>query len=113
MARSYMASILGLAILGFLPAAYASNVTLACAAIAFKLGSSIVQSASGAEYNATAHGAWSLFNSPQSPTCIVFPGRTSHVQTAMSSIFNFNVDYAVRAGGHSAMTGWNKCVYPF
>ncbi|KAJ7463627.1 FAD-binding domain-containing protein [Mycena latifolia] len=86
--------------------ALASASSKACAAIRVKLGSSIVKS-SGLEYNATATGPWSLFNSLDRPTCIVYPQSASHVQAAMKSIFRFSSHYAVQAGAHSAMVRWN------
>ncbi|KAJ7151916.1 hypothetical protein C8R43DRAFT_1067457 [Mycena crocata] len=79
----------------------------ACAAIRVTLGSSIVES-SGSGYTATAQGPWSLFNSLDRPTCIVYPRVASHVQVAMQSILNFGSHYAVQAGGHSGMVGWNS-----
>ncbi|KAJ7463568.1 FAD-binding domain-containing protein [Mycena latifolia] len=87
-------------------AAPASASSKACAAIRVKLGSSIVKSP-GLEYNATAMGPWSLFNSLDRPTCIVYPRTASHVQAAMKSIFRFSSHYAVQAGTHSGMVGWN------
>jgi hypothetical protein len=74
------------------------------------LGESIIQS-NGTKYLASAKGTWNLFNSEYSPTCIVFPGNASHVQTAMKAIYLAGVKYAVQAGGHSAMKGWDKCVF--
>ncbi|KAJ7159198.1 FAD-binding domain-containing protein [Mycena crocata] len=79
----------------------------ACASIRVTLGSSIVES-SGSEYTATAQGPWSLFNSLDRPTCIVYPRVASHVQVAMKSILNFGSHYAVQAGAHSGMVGWNS-----
>ncbi|KAF8186495.1 hypothetical protein K438DRAFT_1723174 [Mycena galopus ATCC 62051] len=84
-----------------------SAPSLACAAIRLKLGSPIVES-SGPEYTATTQGTWSLFNSLDRPTCIVYPRAASHVQVAMSNIFRFGSHYAVQAGAHSAMVGWNS-----
>ncbi|KAJ7467511.1 FAD-binding domain-containing protein [Mycena latifolia] len=84
----------------------ASASSLACATIRANLGPSIVES-SGLDYNATVMGPWSLFNSLGRPTCIVYPQNASHVQTAMKSIFRFSSHYAVQAGAHSAMVGWN------
>ncbi|KAJ7136833.1 FAD-binding domain-containing protein [Mycena epipterygia] len=81
--------------------------SLACAAIRLALGSSIVES-SGPEYDATATGPWSLFNSLDRPTCIVYPRTALHVQIAMGSIFLFKSHYAVQAGAHSGMVGWNS-----
>jgi FAD/FMN-containing dehydrogenase len=77
-----------------------------CAAIRSALGADIVVS-SGPEYVAGASGAWNLFNTQSSPTCIVLPSSTSHVQVAMRAIFQNKIRFAVQAGGHSAMEGWN------
>ncbi|KAJ6514314.1 FAD-binding domain-containing protein [Mycena vitilis] len=84
-----------------------SAADLACSAIRLTLGSTIVES-SGSEYNATAQGPWSLFNSVDRPTCIVYPRNASHVQVAMASIYNLGSHYAVQAGAHSGMVGWNS-----
>ncbi|KAF8574997.1 FAD-binding domain-containing protein [Ramaria rubella] len=83
------------------------NSSQACTSIVATLGQSTVQS-SGVEYDAAAHGAWNLFNTDFEPTCIVFPRNASHVQTAMKAIFEAESDYAVQAGGHSTMKGWNN-----
>ncbi|KAJ7032358.1 FAD-binding domain-containing protein [Mycena alexandri] len=79
----------------------------ACAELQSDLGSTIVE-ASGAEYNATSQGPWSLFNSLDRPTCIVYPRTATHVQLAMASIFQHKSHYAVQAGAHSPMIGWNS-----
>ncbi|KAJ4490824.1 FAD-binding domain-containing protein [Lentinula aciculospora] len=81
-----------------------------CQQLVSTLGSSIVQSqSSGSEYTVGANGAWSVFNQEENflPTCIVFVNSTEDVQTAMKTIFDNKSEYAVQAGGHSAMTGWN------
>ncbi|KAH9476278.1 putative FAD-linked oxidoreductase [Psilocybe cubensis] len=77
-----------------------------CTLLQSSLGPEIVQ-LSGAEYLASASNSWSLFNAGNKPTCIIFPEETSHVQVAMASIFRDKIHYAVQAGGHTAMTGWN------
>lgn len=81
----------------------------ACSFITASLGSSLVKSA-GIEYTETAAGAWNVFNAESTPTCIVYPTEASHVQTAMAAIYSYGADYAVQAGSHSAMVGWNTCV---
>ncbi|KIM38580.1 hypothetical protein M413DRAFT_447790 [Hebeloma cylindrosporum] len=78
-----------------------------CIRIQNTLGSDIVQLSSGLEYLASASNAWSLYNTVDRPTCIVFPRNASHVQLAMAAIFRDKIRYAVQSGGHSAMTGWN------
>ncbi|KAJ7075111.1 FAD-binding domain-containing protein [Mycena belliarum] len=66
----------------------------------------LVQS-SGAMYEAAATNAWNLQNTEYKPTCIVFPRTAAHVQTAMVAIYTAESHYAVQAGSHSAMKGWN------
>ncbi|KAF8180623.1 hypothetical protein BJ912DRAFT_980935 [Pholiota molesta] len=78
-----------------------------CSHLQSSLGSDIVQT-SGTEYQASAGNAWSLFNAKDLPPCIVFPRNAAHVQVAMAAIFRDKIRYAVQAGGHSAMTGWNS-----
>ncbi|KAJ6500846.1 FAD-binding domain-containing protein [Mycena sanguinolenta] len=78
----------------------------ACKRLESSLGSPIVQS-TGPEYQAAAKNAWNLENSEFQPTCIVFPRAAAHVQTAMKAVFAAGSHYAVQAGSHSAMRGWN------
>ncbi|KAJ7051086.1 hypothetical protein C8F01DRAFT_1222237 [Mycena amicta] len=78
----------------------------ACQRITSDLGSSIVQS-SGSAYQFAVNNAWNLQNTLFTPTCIVFPRNASHVQTAMREIHSAKSHYAVQAGSHSAMKGWN------
>lgn len=80
-----------------------------CTQLQTTLGSNVVQ-LSGTEYLSSATNAWSLYNTANRPTCIVFPQETQHVQVAMAAIFRDKIHYAVQAGGHTAMTGWNTCV---
>ncbi|KAF8209356.1 hypothetical protein K438DRAFT_1960352 [Mycena galopus ATCC 62051] len=79
----------------------------ACNQLETSLGSPVVQS-SGAEYQTAATNAWNLQNSEFQPTCIVFPRTSAHVQTAMKAIYAAGSHYAVQAGSHSAMKGWNS-----
>jgi hypothetical protein len=79
----------------------------ACTRLRFTLGTSIVTS-SGARYASGVSGAWNLFNTQYSPACIIFPRTASHVQATMEVIYKHKIRYAVQAGGHSAMKGWNK-----
>ncbi|EIN11997.1 FAD-binding domain-containing protein [Punctularia strigosozonata HHB-11173 SS5] len=81
--------------------------SVACTSLLGSLGGAIVQS-SGAQYDATATGAWNLFNDEQTPGCIVFPRNASQVQTAMSAIFSAGSTYSIQSGGHSHMIGWNN-----
>ncbi|KAJ7310616.1 hypothetical protein DFH08DRAFT_1046344 [Mycena albidolilacea] len=78
----------------------------ACDQLQSSLGPSIVQT-TGAEYLVGATNAWNLQNSQYQPTCIVFPRTSAHVQTAMEAIYAAGSHYAVQAGSHSAMKGWN------
>lgn len=94
----------------FIPASpHDGQAGVTCGRIQRKLGPSVVQT-SGVEYIAGATGAWNLFNTDFHPACIVFPREAAHVQTAMEAIYRDRVRYAVQAGSHSAMKGWNKCV---
>ncbi|KAF9506678.1 hypothetical protein BS47DRAFT_1304981 [Hydnum rufescens UP504] len=79
----------------------------ACHTLSTLLGTDKVQSAGGAQYEASATGAWDLYNQFDKPTCIVFPRNSSDVVSAMRTIFHSDAHYAVRGGGHSAMPGWN------
>ncbi|KAK7045158.1 FAD-binding protein [Favolaschia claudopus] len=88
-----------------LPLALAAQV--ACTLTSLKIGSAFVES-SGAEYQETVSNTWNLFNSFSHPTCIVYPRNAQHVQAAMASIFLMGANYAVQAGSHSAMVGWNS-----
>ncbi|KAF9512461.1 hypothetical protein BS47DRAFT_1363136 [Hydnum rufescens UP504] len=65
----------------------------ACHTLSTLLGTDKVQSAGGAQYEASATGAWDLYNQLD-----IF---------AMRTIFHSDAHYAVRGGGHSAMPGWN------
>ncbi|KAJ7684279.1 FAD-binding domain-containing protein [Mycena polygramma] len=78
----------------------------ACNELQSSLGTQIVQS-TGPQYDTAATNAWNLENSQFQPTCIVFPRVSAHVQTAMKAIYNAGSQYAVQAGSHSAMKGWN------
>ncbi|KAF9506684.1 hypothetical protein BS47DRAFT_1399293 [Hydnum rufescens UP504] len=79
----------------------------ACHTLSTLLGTDKVQSAGGAQYEASATGAWDLYNQFDKPTCIIFPRNSSDVVSAMRTIFHSDAHYAVRGGGHSAMPGWN------
>ncbi|KAJ7130230.1 FAD-binding domain-containing protein [Mycena epipterygia] len=78
----------------------------ACSQLELSLGSPLVQS-SGTAYETAATNAWNLQNSEFQPTCIVFPRTSAHVQVAMKAIYDAKSYYAVQAGSHSAMKGWN------
>lgn len=94
--------------------AHGSNITAsaasrACAQLTKALGPSIVHSrvTNDTTYDASAHGAWSVFNQQDDPTCIVFPTSAQHVVSAMRTFRNADASYSIRGGGHSAMPGWN------
>jgi hypothetical protein len=67
-----------------------------------------IVSASGSLYEAGAGSAWNLLNANLRPDCVVFPRTTEDVSAAMETIFMSKANYAVQAGGHSAMQGWNN-----
>lgn len=81
----------------------------ACSSLQLTLGASVVKT-SGLQYDATASGAWNLFNDGYKPGCIIYPTSAAHVQSAMAAIYSFGASFSVQSGGHSAMKGWNKCV---
>jgi hypothetical protein len=89
----------------------ANNGTIACSLLQQELGTTIVQSSGSAQYDAGVAHAWNFFNEVIEPSCIVFPSATADVQTAMRTIFQTGSRYAVQAGGHSAMIGWNKYAF--
>ncbi|KAJ7756946.1 FAD-binding domain-containing protein [Mycena metata] len=78
----------------------------ACTQLGASLGAPVVQS-SGPDYEFAATHAWNLQNAEYQPTCIVFPRTSLDVQVAMKAIFDAKSHYAVQAGSHSAMKGWN------
>ncbi|KAF5387250.1 hypothetical protein D9757_006853 [Collybiopsis confluens] len=89
-----------------------SSLTIAsatCAELQNALGPLIVQTQSGSQYSACANAVWNVFNMEVNyqPTCIVFVNSTEDVQVTMKTIYKHEADYAVRAGGHSGMSGWN------
>ncbi|KAJ7610133.1 FAD-binding domain-containing protein [Roridomyces roridus] len=86
--------------------AAATAAQAACLATRLDLGPTKVK-ASGTQYDDTTEAYWSFFNRGDEPTCIVYPSSASDVQVAMGHIFHSQSDYAVRAGGHSPMIGWN------
>ncbi|KAF7326107.1 FAD-binding protein [Mycena kentingensis (nom. inval.)] len=91
----------------FLASNSSAKAHLACQRITTLLGPSIVQTAHQAGYDDALHYPWHLENTLLRPACIIFPTKARHVQTAMREIYRARARYAVQAGGHSAMTGWN------
>ncbi|KAK7435351.1 hypothetical protein VKT23_019702 [Stygiomarasmius scandens] len=83
-----------------------NNATLACNRLQTLLGT-IIETSTGPDFNATVNSPRNLFNTEFRPACIVLAEDTADVQTAMAAIYEFEIDYAVQAGGHSANTGWN------
>jgi hypothetical protein len=89
----------------------ANNGTTACSLLQQELGTTIVQSSGSAQYDAGVAHAYNLFNGVIEPSCIVFPSAPADVQTAMRAIVSTGSKYAVQAGGHTGMIGWNKCAF--
>ncbi|KAF8961743.1 hypothetical protein BDZ97DRAFT_1827773 [Flammula alnicola] len=87
--------------------ATATGSQLACQSLQKGSLKSIV-STSGSLYEAGATSAWSLLNANLRPDCVVFPRTTQDVSAAMKTVYNSKATYAVQAGGHSAMLGWNN-----
>lgn len=79
-----------------------------CGYLRFELGQDVVQFQNDLYYVNAMTNPYSLFNTVYRPSCVVVPTSTAHVQTAMKAIYRGRVRYAVQAGGHSGMTGWNK-----
>jgi hypothetical protein len=89
---------------------YGTSITTGattCSALLAVLGGAIIQPSDPRFHNAS-QDAWNLFNTQFNPSCVVFPNQSSDVVKAMTLIFHHECDYAVQAGGHSAMPGWNK-----
>ncbi|KAF8879245.1 hypothetical protein BD779DRAFT_1158075 [Infundibulicybe gibba] len=113
----FFATIFGAAIALLTPPAHHLETRLApagpsatCAKLQAALGPVIVtlRQAQTEEYDAAVGGAWNLFNTQFQPACVVLPHDASHVQEAMRAIYRDQVHYAVQAGSHSAMKGWNN-----
>ncbi|EEB97643.1 hypothetical protein MPER_02999 [Moniliophthora perniciosa FA553] len=87
-----------------------TNGTTACSSLISLLGSQLVQSQSqsaGSDFQTSVNTPLNLINNALVPACVVYPTTTSHVGTAMGAIYKAKSRYAVLAGGHSAMKGWN------
>ncbi|KAK1222652.1 hypothetical protein PQX77_014490 [Marasmius sp. AFHP31] len=84
------------------------NASLACHFLQRRLSAGVIAIPGDPEYNNGTHSAWNQFNNEFLPACIVFPRKASHVQEAMKTIHEHGVDYAVQAGGHSGVKGWNN-----
>ncbi|KAL0565080.1 hypothetical protein V5O48_016951 [Marasmius crinis-equi] len=79
-----------------------------CVTLQQTLGPDIVQFRSTKAFQETVNGTWNLANAELLPFCVVFPKNTTVVQSAMKTIFENQVNYAIQSGGHSAMKGWNN-----
>uniref|UniRef100_A0A0W0GA70 FAD-binding PCMH-type domain-containing protein n=2 Tax=Moniliophthora roreri TaxID=221103 RepID=A0A0W0GA70_MONRR len=80
----------------------------ACSSLVSLLGSELVQSRSGPDFQSSVDDPLNLINNALVPVCVVYPTNTTHVSAAMSAIYKAKSRYAVLAGGHSAMKGWNN-----
>jgi len=80
----------------------------ACTQLQAQLGGDVIQLPSSGEYTTIATGSYSRFNGQAQPACIAVPRHSSDVQAVMQKIFSEKLKYAVRAGGHSSMPGWNR-----
>jgi hypothetical protein len=83
------------------------SASRACTQLQSQLGTLVLTSPSP-EYRNVSSNSWNRFNALSSPTCIVLPRSSVDVQVAMRAIFRHEVKYAVRSGGHSAMSGWSR-----
>ncbi|KAF9261637.1 FAD-binding domain-containing protein [Marasmius fiardii PR-910] len=90
------------------PSSGAVDASLACRVLQWTLTPQIVSLPDDPQYTNGTRSAWNVFNTEYMPACVVFPREASHVQTAMKTVYEFRVRYAVQAGGHSAMKGWNS-----
>jgi hypothetical protein len=85
----------------------------ACTSLQSQLGATIVQTpSSGSSFESAVGAALNLANNNLRPSCVVIPQNTSQVSTAMKAIYKAKSQYAVLAGGHSGMKGWNAYVFP-
>ncbi|KAI3604575.1 fad dependent [Moniliophthora roreri] len=80
----------------------------ACSSLVSLLGSELVQSQSGIDFQSSVNTPLNLINNALVPACVVYPTNTTHVSAAMSAVYQAKSRYAVLAGGHSAMKGWNS-----
>ncbi|PPR04192.1 hypothetical protein CVT24_010740 [Panaeolus cyanescens] len=79
-----------------------------CNILQESLGPEVVQLSGDPNFTTSSTAAWSLFNTISKPACVILPRNAFDVQSTMASIFRNKNRYAVQAGGHSAMTGWNS-----
>lgn len=58
-------------------------------------------------YTTVQTAGFNALNNVLRPACIVQPTTTQHVAAVMRSVFEHGAKYAVRAGGHTGMAGWD------
>ncbi|SPO31017.1 uncharacterized protein UTRI_05345_B [Ustilago trichophora] len=81
----------------------------ACSDITLSPSASILTPTSDATaYTAAQNGGFNPLNNKLAPSCIVQPLTTSDVSTVMKAIYRNKANYAVRAGGHTGMAGWDS-----
>ncbi|SAM83774.1 uncharacterized protein UBRO_06519 [Ustilago bromivora] len=84
----------------------------ACSALTRTLTSSspilLTPTINATSYSDAKQGGYNPLNNKLSPTCIIQPTTTSDVASAMKAIYRNNANYAVRAGGHTGMAGWDS-----
>ncbi|TKY88859.1 hypothetical protein EX895_002100 [Sporisorium graminicola] len=68
----------------------------------------IPSSNNDAAYTAARTNGFNPLNNVLRPICIVQPATTQETATAMRSIYAHAAPYAVRAGGHTGMAGWDS-----
>ena len=84
-----------------------SSALSVCTSLVSLLPRSIVLLVTSPSYTSAATSAYNPLNAALSPACIIQPTTTAHLSTTMHVIHQHRVHYAVRAGGHSGMTGWD------
>jgi hypothetical protein len=87
-----------------------AEATETCDGLRELLGPQVVQVYGERVYAKAIQNPASLFNSVHRPACVVTPREAKQVQAAMKVIYRDKVRYAVMSGGHTGMTGWNKCI---
>lgn len=84
------------------------GASAACSSLSSSLPANTVLTRSSATYPSAMDGGFNPLNNKLEPTCIIQPSTASDVSIAMSAIFTANSAYAVRAGGHTGMAGWDS-----
>lgn len=88
-------------------AAPPSGAAAACADLLASLPNSVLVQTSPT-YPPAQNGGFNPLNNKLSPSCIVQPTSASDVTLTMRSVFRHKAPYAVRAGGHTGMGGWDS-----